>query len=119
MISYCTIPFDPQIVPENYNVYTFGDHISLIPIYLEYEIIYSTCSVHSDFDSSIDYFDHSKYFSSYLEPFLITNYTNESIMEIMMLDDAPWNDNHHHSSLLEILENNIGDITHPILPIYL
>ena len=34
-------------------------------------------------------------------------------MEFMMLYDAPWDDNYHHSSLPENFENNIRDIYTP------
>ena len=39
--------------------------------------------------------------------------TDESIMEVMTLDEMPWNDYHHHSSFLPILdkiENNFSSM---------
>lgn len=40
MIFYCTTPFDPWVVPDQSNLDSFGDHMSLSPIELDYIAIH-------------------------------------------------------------------------------
>lgn len=113
MIFSCTIPYNSLIVPDIYNVNTFSVCMLLNPIELEYEAIYSTYWIKYDFNSSINSVDHSRYFVSSYNPFTDTLSIDESMMGIMMLDDTPWDDNHHNFSLSATLENNLGDIYSP------
>jgi len=46
------------------------------------------------------------------DPFSRTFFVNESIMEIMMSNDAPW-DEHHHSSFPYTIEYNINGVYLP------
>jgi len=105
MTSSCTMPSYPWIVPDISNSDTFGDRILFNPIELEYEDIYSACPKNYDFNSSINWVDHSQDFGSTSNSFIGTLSTDESIMEIMMLDETAWDDNHRRSSLPETLEN--------------
>ena len=99
MISSCTTTTDPWVVLDESNIDTFGDRMSLNPIEIDYEAIYLACAVHSTLASSINWVDHSLYYNMSYDPFSRTFSTNESIMEIMISDDAPWDDHHHCSSL--------------------
>jgi len=57
--------------------------------------------------------DHFKYLCSSSNTFSGTFSIEEIIMEIMMLDEPPRDNNHHRYSLLKTLENNLGDFSSP------
>jgi len=77
------------------------------PIELDYEAIYSACTTHTF--SSIIWVDPSLDYGRYFDPFYCVFSTDESIMEIMMLEYVPWDDHHHHSSLPYPIEDNLSD----------
>lgn len=97
MISSSTFQNDPWIVLDETSIHSFSDRMSLNPIELDYEAIYSACVMHTF--SLINWFDRSLDDGTYFDPFSHVFSTDESIMEIMMLDDAPWNDHHLCSTL--------------------
>jgi len=113
MISSCTTPSNPWMVPNTSNVDTFSDRMSLSPVEIGYEAIYSACLAHFAFPSSIYLVDYSQYYGSYFDHFSDTFSTNESIMEIMISNDASWNNNHHCSSLPKASNDSLGDIYSP------
>lgn len=63
---------------------------------IECEAMHSVYLKTFDFSSSIYWLYHSQDYGSYSDPFSDTFSNDESIMEIIMSDDAPWGDNHHH-----------------------
>lgn len=80
---------DPWLEPNNYNIDSFGDRMSLSPIELECEAIYWTNSTNHDIDTLVNWVDHSKDLGS--NPLNDTFSTDESIMEIKMRNESPWN----------------------------
>jgi hypothetical protein len=81
-----------------------------------YQAIQSTYVSGSDIDDRLnlilDEYSHSSWLisTSSPDPFDDTSPTDESIMEIMSLEDTPWGDAHHHSSFLpelETIENHL------------
>lgn len=111
MISSSTILTDPWVVPDEANIHSFGDRISLSPIELDYEAIYLACLAYSF--SSINWVDRSLYYGTSYGTFSHTSPIDESIMEITMLDYAFWNVHHHHSSLPDSIEDNLSDVYLP------
>lgn len=108
MKSSSTVQNESWIILYEYNINNFGAKMSLSPIELDYEAIYSTCVSHTI--SSIDLFDQSLDYGTSSNPLSCIFSTNESIMQIRILDDASWDNHHHHSSLLDFIEVNISDI---------
>jgi hypothetical protein len=105
---------DPWVVPSPLEFDVLGDTMSLSPAEAAYVTIQSaspssntshslapdTYSVPSWLDSlssAIDYISH-------IFP------SDESIMEMLSIDDLPWDDNHHQSSFLPPLEEIHQDI---------
>jgi hypothetical protein len=79
--------YDPWIVPRLEECPRYGDQMPLSPVELTYQAIQLTSpSSHSPFDTSPD-------------PFHTIFQTDETIMEIMSMEDTPWDDGHHHSIL--------------------
>lgn len=113
MISSSTISTDPWIVPAETNINSFGDRIPLSPIELNYEAIHLACVTHSDLVSSINQVDHSLDYGMSSDPFSCEFPTDESIMEIMMPNDVPLDDHHHHSSLSDSIKDNPNDFYQP------
>jgi hypothetical protein len=76
-----------RIVPILEECLHYGDQMPLIPVKLAYQAIQSTSpSPHSLFDMTPDTFH--------------TIFTNdETIMEIMYVEETPWDDGHHCSIL--------------------
>jgi hypothetical protein len=85
--------------------------MSLSPVELDYQAIQSASVVISDTDDRstpiLDEYSHSSWIISMAspDPFDDTFPTNESIMEIMSLEETPWDDSHHRSSFFPKLEN--------------
>ena len=113
MISSSTILFDSCIVPSETDIQSFGDQMLLIPIEKFYEAIYSDCVTHTF--SSINWVDRSLDYGIPYDPFSCIFSTDESIMEIMMLEDMPWDRHHHCSSLPDSIEDNLGGLYLPNL----
>lgn len=88
MISSFTSPFDPWIVPNESNIDTFFDRMSLSPIELDYEDIYSTRMAQSIISSRINCINHSLDYRTSSYPFSCTFFTNERTVEIMVLHDV-------------------------------
>lgn len=111
MISSSTFQNDPWIVPDETSIHSFSDRMSLSPIELDYEAIYSACAMHTF--SLINWFDRSLDDGTYFDPFSHVFSTDESIMEIMMLDDAPWDDHHLCSTFPGSIEDTLSDVYLP------
>lgn len=47
------------------------------------------------------------------DPFSHIVSTDQSIMEIMMSDNAPWDEHHHHSSFQNTIEDNLSGVYLP------
>jgi hypothetical protein len=110
---------DPWIVPSPMEFDVLGDTMPLSPIEAAYMAIqfaspssndphllapdtYSMPSWLDSLSSAIDYISH-------IFP------SDESIMEMLSIDDVPWDDNHHRSSFLPPLEEIHQDI-HSVFP---
>jgi len=63
--------------------------------------------------SLINWVDRPLDYTISFDPFSHTFTTDESIMEIMMLDDASWDNHHHSSSLPDSIEDNLSDVYQP------
>lgn len=64
--------------------------MSLSPVELDYEAIYLACVTYTF--ALINCVDLSLYYGMSSDPFSGVIYIDESIMEIMMLDDEPWDE---------------------------
>lgn len=106
MIYSSTIPSNPWIIPDAYDIDTLSDYMSFNHIKLEYEAIYSSCATDSNLSSSI-YWVHyySLYYGMSSDPFshMFYNY------EIMMSYDTPWDDHYHKFSFSYSSKDNISD----------
>jgi hypothetical protein len=102
--------YDPWVVPSPTQYERYGDQMPLSPIELAYQAIQSASVASSDTDDRtnpiLDEYSQSSWLISTTspDPFDDTFPTDESIMEIMSLEDTPWDDGHHHSSFLPKLE---------------
>jgi hypothetical protein len=110
---------DPWVVPILLEFDALGDVMPLSPVEASYDAIqyaspflddqdllasnaYSLPSWLNSLSSSFDYISH-------IFP------SNESIMEMLSIDEVPWDENHHRSSFLPTLEEIQEDI-HSIFP---
>jgi hypothetical protein len=110
---------DPWVVPSPLEFNVLGDTIPLSPVEAAYVATQSTSlslnnphllapdaySVPSWLDSLLSALDYI----SHIFP------SDESIMEMLSIDDLPWDDNHHRSSFLPPLEESHRDI-HYVFP---
>jgi hypothetical protein len=100
--------FDPWIVPSPLKFNALGDTMPLSPAEASYVVIKSASPSSDD--------QHLLAPDPYLMPSWLNSLTSafdyisqifpsdESIMEILSIDDIPWDDNHHRSSFLPPLE---------------
>jgi hypothetical protein len=104
---------DPWVIPHPSNIESYGDTMPLSPIELAYSMIQSigeSYDSHSRLllDEEIDRFS-SPYWDTHTSTsheFLnIVLPSKDSIMEFMNLQDKPWEDSHHRSSLFPFGEN--------------
>jgi hypothetical protein len=110
---------DPWIVPSPLEFDALGDTMPLSPAEASYDAIQSTSPSPDDqhllastaysFPSWLD--SLSSTFDYILQIFP----SDESIMEMLSIEEAPWDDNHHHSSFLPSLDEIEKDI-HSIFP---
>jgi len=63
--------------------------------------------------SSINWVDQSLYYGTSFDSFSGIFPTDESIIEIIIPDDASWDDHHNHSSLPYFIEDNLSDVYLP------
>ncbi len=63
--------------------------------------------------SSSIWIDRSKEYGTPSDPWLRVHSTDEGIIQLMMIDGAPWEDYHHHSHLLNWKEDNSSNVHHP------
>jgi hypothetical protein len=106
---------DPWIVPSPLEFDTLGDTMPLSPTEAEYDAIQSaspspddqhllastTYSLPSWLDSLSSTFDYILHIFP----------SDESIMEMLSIEEAPWDDNHHRSSFLPSLDDIEKDIS--------
>ena len=85
--------------------------MSLSPVEQDYEAICLAYAAHNF--SSINWVDRSLDYGTSSDPFLHTFSTDESIIEIMMSNDASWDEHHHHSSFPDTIEDNISGVYLP------
>jgi hypothetical protein len=77
--------YNPWIIPSLEECPHYGDQMPLSPVELAYQAIQSTSpSPHSPFDT-------------YPDPFHMIFHTDETMMEVMSMEDTPWDDGNHHS----------------------
>lgn len=108
MISSSTILIDPWIVLDETKIHSLSDRMPLSPIEIDYEAIYLACSTYSF--SSINWVDKSLDYGTSSDRFSCALSTDESIMEIVILGDAPWDDHQHHSPLPDSIDHNLSDV---------
>jgi hypothetical protein len=104
---------DPWIVPSPLEFDVLGDTMPLIPAEATYIAIqYSSPSPNTSHSLAPDTYSVPSWLYSLS---FVVNYishifpSDESIMEMLSIDDLPWDDNHHQSSFLPPLEE-IQDI---------
>jgi hypothetical protein len=96
--------YDPWVVPSPSEYESYDDRMPLSPIEITYEEIQSASVAASDTSDPmshvLDEYSHSSWLISMAspDPFDDTFPTDESIIEVMSLEETPWDDSHHHSS---------------------
>ena len=75
--------------------------------------IHFSYATHSDLTSSINWIACSLDYGMSSDIFSRTFPVNERIMDIMMPDDASWDNNHHSQSLPNSIEDNLSDLYEP------
>ena len=63
--------------------------------------------------SSSIWVDRSKEHGTSLDPWSHVHSTGEGIIQSMMIEEAPWEDYHHHSHLSDYNEDYSNDLDHP------
>lgn len=111
MISSSMILANPWIVPDETDIKIFGDRMRLSPIEQDHETIYSACPAHTF--SLINWIDQSLDYGTPSYPFSCTFFTDKGIMEIMVSNNASWNEHHHHSSFPNTIEDNLSGVYLP------
>jgi hypothetical protein len=100
--------FDPWIVPSPIEFNTLGDAMPLSPVEAEYNTIqFSSPSLDDQhlLDSTSYSLPSWLYsLSSTFDYILHIFPSDESIMEMISIEEAPWDDNHHRSSFLTSLD---------------
>jgi hypothetical protein len=120
MTSHSLESSDPLIVPIPLEFNALGDTMSLSPIEASYTSIQSA-SPSSD-DQHIlapDTYSMPSWLNSLTSAldYIYQIFSSEnSIMEILRIDDVPWDDNHHRSSFIPPLEEIQEDIHSIFLP---
>jgi len=105
-VNTISVKFDPWVTPSPDLVDTWGEVMPLSPAEINYvEIVLASSFI--SFDSpvsrtSLDMYSQSPWLgaSKSPEPLVETFLVDESIMEVMSLEEPPWNDTHHRSSFL-------------------
>jgi len=101
-----SIKSDPWVIPSPDLVDTWGEVMPLSPVEINYvEIFLASSSASSDSSvskTSLDMYSQSPWLGTleYLDPLVETFLVGEGIMEVMSLEEPPWNDTHHRSSFL-------------------
>jgi hypothetical protein len=103
---------DPWIVPSPMEFDVLGDTMPLSPAEATYVAIQSDSLLAPDAYSMPSWLDLLSSFVDYVSQIFPSD---ESIMEILSIDDLPWDDNHHRSSFLPPLEGIHQDI-HSVFP---
>jgi hypothetical protein len=105
---------DPWIVPSPLEFDVLGDTMPLSLVEAAYIAIQSTCPfpdnpylLAPDAYSVPSWLDSLSYTVDYISQIFPSD---ESIMEMLSIDDLPWDDNHHQSSFLPPLEEIHQDI---------
>jgi hypothetical protein len=108
---------DPLIVPSPLEFDTLGDSMSLSPAKAKYDAIQSASpsldNQHMVASNSYSIPSWLNSLSSNFDYILQIFPSDESIMEMLSIEESPWNDNHHCSSFLSSLdeiEENIQSI---------
>jgi hypothetical protein len=106
---------DPWIVPSPLEFDTLGDTMPLSPAEAEYNAIQSTSPSLDDqhllASTSYSLPSWLDSLSSTFDYILHIFPSDESIMEMLSIEEAPWDDNHHHSSFLPSLDEIEKDIS--------
>lgn len=101
---------DPWVIPSEDQIDSFGATMPLIPLeinYLEIFLALMAASEHYIFFSvNLDTYVPSPWLGSwdYPDPLNEKFPTKEDIVEVMLLEEFPWNNLHHHSSFLPCLD---------------
>ena len=97
---------DPWVLPNMSEVESYGNTMSLSSAELSYSMIQSESesTVYFSQENELNQYSLSKWedipFSSSHEFLSDTLLSDEAILEAMMLNEWPWEDNHHRSSIL-------------------
>jgi hypothetical protein len=97
--------YDPWVVPSPSKYDNYKNRMPLSPIEITYEAIRSTSvasyDTHDPMSDVLDEYSHSSQliYKASPDPFDDTFHIDESILEVMSLEETPWDDSHHCSSL--------------------
>lgn len=105
------VSMDPWILPTPNQIVSFGDAMPLSPLDQNYQEIVLALMVTSEshiiFSMNLDIYVPSPWLGYWdsLDPLNKTFTTEESIVEVMSLENTPWNDLHHFSSFIPSLDD--------------
>lgn len=108
-VNMISVSMDPWIIPIADQIDLFGDAMPLSPLEKNYQQIFlasmATLESHTVFSMNLDTYVPSPQLVSWdsPDPLNKTFPINGSIIEVMSLDETPWNNLHHHSSFLPSL----------------
>lgn len=109
LINMILVSIDRYIIPTLDQIDSFGDSMPLSPLEQDHQeiVLASMASLesHEAFSMNLDTYVPSPWFGSwdYSDPLSEIYPLNESIIEVMSMDETPWNDLHHHYSFLPSL----------------
>lgn len=110
---------DSWKVPSELEMILYGNEMPRIPFELSYEAIQSFSNSSTSEDNRMNMIIDEYSHLSCLEPISTPNpfntyfLTDEWIMEVLTLDEMPWNNTHHHSTLFpsfDKIENNFSSM---------
>jgi len=108
-VNMISVKSDPWFIPSPDLVDTWGEVISLSPTKINYmEIVSTLPSISSDHPisrTSLDVYSQSPWLGSLDSPDPLAEHFifDKSIMEVISLEELPWNDTHHRSSFFSSL----------------
>lgn len=94
------------------------DHQQVLPpspIEILQQSIFSAQAENPNQRSSSVWIDRSKEYGTSLDPWSHVHSTDEGIIQLMMIGEAPWEDYHHCSHLLYYNEDYSSDLDHPLI----
>jgi len=89
--------------------------LPLNPIESSQQSIFQACASNPNLHSTFVWVNRLLEYGTSLDPFSHIHSTDEGIAQSMMIGEAPWEYNHHHSHLLDDIEDYSNELNHPLI----